>query len=186
MKAPLFLCLALLLPAAASATNPNFQYDYLDLEHLSMSPTNGKDGKGPAADFSYTVLDGVQFRAGYQRFTFDNSLLTGKDYDFGFTGEDGINDTTDIYTDVLYLNHSKAPASTGTESGYRIGIGLRHRAWQRVEVDGYVAHDFLDTSMNEVGVGLMVDATSWLAFGVAYAHDNTQTSTTALRLRLYF
>ena len=189
MKASALLLAALLAPATAFAVAPNFQYDYLDLGHVRLSPQNGQDGSGPFADLAYSILDTVQFRAGYQRL--DYGSLPGapsyKDYDFGFTGESALSDSTDIYTDLLYLNHPSGIVGTSatTDDGYRLAIGLRHRAWSRLEFDAWLAHDYLNVPANEVGLGVLVDATSWLALGASYAHANNQYNTLTLRLRLY-
>lgn len=184
------LLAVLLAPTTAFAVAPNFQYDYLDLGHVRLSPQGGQDGSGPFADLSYSILDAVQFRAGYQRLAYGNlpGAPSYKDYDFGFTGESALSDSTDIYTDLLYLNHPSGiiGTSAATDDGYRVAIGLRHRAWSRLELDTWLAHDYLNVSTNEVGVGVLVDATSWLALGASYAHANNQYNTLTLRVRLYF
>ena len=188
MKSPALLLFALLAPTAALADAPNFSYDYLDISHVDVSPDNGQSGKGPYGDLSYSIFDTVQARASYTRLDYSGSgSPTAKDYTLGFTGESRVSDSTDVYTDILYLNDRLTTAgAVNTQTGYRLAIGLRHRAMQRLEVDGYLAHNYLDTGSNEVGLGLLVDATSWLSFGLSYAHDSVYTNTTTLRVRLYF
>jgi len=185
---PLLLSACLLLaPLPALADTPNFKYDFLEVGHLSVSPQNGGSGSGGYADFAYSFIDSVQFLAGYSRPDY-GSNFSAKDYQLGIAGEDGIVDGTDVYTDILYVNHRNTVGNTiSTDDGYRLEVGLRHRTpWSRLELDGYLAHNYLAASSNEVGVGLLVDATSWLALGVAYSHDSQYTNTTSPRLRLYF
>ena len=189
MKTPALLLLATFVSTPAMATAPNFNYDYLDIGHISQSPDSGQSSKGPCADFSYSIFDSVQARASYTKLDYDSTAgsPTAKDYTLGLTGESPVSDNTDVYTDVLYMNDRiTASGVSTTQDGYRLAVGLRHRAMQRLELDGYLAHNFLNTPTNEVGVGLLFDATSWLSFGLAYAHDNVYTSTTTLRVRLYF
>ncbi len=179
----LCLCLA---PLPAFAVTPNFGYDYLDVGHVNVMPQTGGDGSSAFADLSYSLMDAVQGLAGYQKPSFGNGL-TSKDYYLGVAAEDGIDERTDVYTDILYLNRSnQTPQTTTTENGYRLEVGIRRRAWQRIEVDGWLAHNYLNNPSNEVGVGVLVDATSWLSVGLSYSHDSQFTNITSLRLRLYF
>jgi hypothetical protein len=181
----LLLC-ALLAPLPALADTPNFKYDWVELGRQSASPQYGADLSGPYANVSYTFLSGVQLHAGYGSLDL-GAGLTRKDYEVGFTGEDGIGESTDVFTDLLYLNH-RTDTGTGvtTDDGYRLAVGLRHRAWKLLEVDGWLAHNYLAQGSNELGLGALVDATSWLAVGFSYAHDSNQANTTLLRVRLYF
>ncbi|MGE5624386.1 MAG: hypothetical protein ACM3ZT_02440 [Bacillota bacterium] len=202
MKAYVFL-LCLLAPLPAFAASANFQYDYLDIGHLRLQPEGGSTGSGGFADLSYSVIDGVQFRADYASLSYPLAV-SYKDYSVGFTGEEPLNSQTDIFTDVLYVNDRYNHLGNYiSDDGYRLAIGFRHHpwAWDRLEVDGYLAHNFvgasygagagspsafLPQSSNEVGLGLMFNATSWLALGAVVARDSTHTETTTLRLRLYF
>ncbi len=180
------LLTALLAPAAALADTPNFKYDWLEVTHQSVAPQYGQSQSGPSGDLSYTFLSDVQVRAGYGRLDIGGGL-SQKDYTFGFTGEDGLNGNTDIYTDLLYLNHRVDTGGTvTTDDGYRLAIGLRHRPWSIVEVDGWLAHNYLTQGSNELGVGLTVDATSWLGVGFSYAHDSNYANTTTVFVRWYF
>ena len=189
LKTPALILLALCVSAPAMATAPNFAYDYLDIGHVSQSPDNGQGSKGLYADFSYSIFDSVQARASYTKLDYDSTAgsPTAKDYTLGLTGESPVSDSTDVYTDVLYMNDRiTANGVSTTQDGYRLAVGLRHRALQRLELDGYLAHNFLNAPTNEVGVGLLFNATAWLSFGLGYAHDTLYTNTTTLRVRLYF
>lgn len=186
MKPSALLLLALLAPTAALADAPNFKYDYLDLGHVDFKPDGGQSGTGAYADLSYSLIDDVQIRAGYTHLSYPGNQ-SAKDYTIGFTGESPLNDTTDVYTDILYLNDRITTAGVGsTQTGGRLAVGVRHRALQRLEVDADIAHSTLGSSSNEVSVGLLVDATSWLSFGLSYTHDSLYNNTTTLRARLYF
>jgi hypothetical protein len=179
------LCL-LLAPLPALASTPNFDYDYLDVGHVNVSPQTGGSGSSAFADVSYSFMDAVQILGGYQRPEYPRGV-SSKDYDLGVAAEEGIDDRTDVYTDILYLNQrDQTLKSITTEDGYRLEVGVRHRAWQRIELDGWLAHNYLNAPSNEVGVGLLVDTTSWLSVGLSYSHDSQFTNITSLRLRLYF
>lgn len=189
MKPPALLLIALLAPLPALADAPNFNYDYLDLGHVNLSPNGGQSGKGPYADLSYSVFDGIQARASYTHLDYSTAPFgtAAKDYTLGITGETNVADGTDVYTDILYVNDRVTSQGTSaTENGYRLAVGMRHRMARRLELDAYLAHSYLNTPDNEVGVGLMFDTTSWLSFGLSYAHDSQYDNTTTLRVRLYF
>jgi hypothetical protein len=189
VKTPALLLIALFVSAPAMANAPNFSYDYLDIGHVSQSPDNGQSSKGPYADFSYSIFDSVQARASYTKLDYDSTAgsPTAKDYTLGVTGESQVSDSSDVYTDVLYMNDRITTNGVSTtQDGYRLAIGLRHRAMQWLELDGYLAHNFLNTPTNEVGAGLLFNATSWLSLGLGYAHDSSYDNTTTLRLRFYF
>lgn len=192
MKLSVWVLALGLLPAAAQASG--FDYDYLDLghEHVKVQTNpNGLsgDGSGSFADFSYTVFDGIQFRGRYDSLKFSSPAdYSAKDYNVGVTGESQVNDNTDVYTDILYLNnhYSSSRPVPLTDNGYRLAVGLRHKAWDRLELDGYLAHNYLTLAGNEIGAGFMFNATSWLAMGGNYSHDSNYNNITSLRLRLYF
>lgn len=202
MKARALLLLALLAPVAAEAASANFQYDYLDLGRTRLQPDGGTSGSGPFLDLSYSLIEGIQFRGSYASLKFPGGV-SYKDYTLGFTGEEPITPTTDVYTDLLYVNDRYDNlGSFVSDNGYRLAIGLRHHPWglERLEFDGYVAHNFLGVSgtgaasptaflpqsTNEVGVGALFDATSWLSLGLTVARDSSQAQTTTLKVRLYF
>ena len=183
------LMIALLAPLSALADTPNFNYDYLDVGHLGVSPQSGQSGKGAYADLSYSIFDELQLRASYQHLDYSTTPFgtTGKDYTLGITSESRVSDGTDVYTDVLYVN--QRTASTGivtTENGYRLAVGMRHQLVQQLELDGYLAHNYLNAPTNEIGASLLFNATSWLSLGAGYAHDSLYNNTTTLKLRLYF
>lgn len=202
MKASTLLLAILITPATASAMAPNFQYDYLDLGHVRVQPEGSNAGSGPFADFSYSIIDGIQFRGSYSTVSYPLAVKYNN-YAVGLTGEDRLNDTTDVYTDVLYVNDRYNHLGTFvSDDGYRLTIGLRHHpwGWEHIELDGYVAHNFIGASYggagsqstflpqtsNELGVGALFNMTSWLSLGLVLARDSTHTETTTLKLRLYF
>ena len=186
VKLPALVLIALLAPTAALADQVNFRYDYLDLGHVSQSPQTGNNATGPYGDLSYSIMDGLQLRASYERLDLGGGTK-GKDYSLGVTAESRVNDTTDVYTDVLYVNDQLTNLGISTTAnGYRLAVGMRHRLPYGFELDGYLAHNYLDTPSNEAGLGVLYDATSWLSLGLGYAHDSSYTNTTTLKLRFYF
>ena len=193
----------LLLPLPAFADTHVFDYDYLDLGHTRYQADGGTAGSGGYADLSLGVLDDVQLRAGYTSLSFPLGV-SYKDYDLGISGESAINEYTDIYTDVLYLNDRFDHLGNHvTDDGYRVAVGLRHRPYkiQWLEVDGWLAHNwmsatasptggsqqaFLPQSATEIGAGIMFQPIHWLSFGLSYAHAINSGNTTSLRVRFYF
>lgn len=189
MKPSALFLLALLAPAAALADNPNFKYDYVEAGHLNLSPQNGQNGKGNYVDLSYSIFDGVQVVGSYARLNYDSTpgSPTAKDYSFGFAGESRLTDDTDAYTDVLYVNDQvDTQGVSTTDNGYRLEVGLRRALTAWAELDGFLAHDYVKTADNEIGLGVMFDPVPWFAVGLSYAHNNAYINTTTLRLRLYF
>ena len=186
VRASALLLTILLAPLPALADNTVFSYDYLELGHQRVEPQNGDSGNGTYADLSYTVLDKIQIRAGYARLTYPLGL-SYKDYSLGLSGESALTASTDVYTDLLYLNNRLDQTGvTSTDTGYRLAIGLRHKAWDWLETDAYLAHNYLTVPSNELGVGLWVTPLPWLAVGAGYSHDSEYTNIASLRLRLYF
>lgn len=189
VKPSALLLLSLLAPAVAFADTPNFKYDYLEAGHLNVSPQSDQNGKGNYVDLSYSIFDGVQLVGSYARLNYDSTpgSPTAKDYTFGFAGESNLMDGTDAYTYVLYVNDQVDNQSvTTTENGYRLEVGLRRALTNWAELDGFLAHDYVKTADNEIGLGVMFDPMPWLAVGLSYAHNNAYTNTTTLRLRWYF
>lgn len=189
MKPSTLVLLVALAPAAALADNPNMKYDYLEAGRLNVSPQTDQNGTGPYVDLSYSIFDGVQITGSYARLSYDSSpgKPTAKDYSFGFSGESPLDEDTDVYTDVLYLNDQTDTGGVhATDNGYRLEIGVRRALKPWVELDGFLAHDYVNTPDNEVGLGVMFNPLPWCAVGVSYAHNNAYINTTTLRLRLYF
>ncbi|MGH8371616.1 MAG: hypothetical protein ACRETO_02635 [Gammaproteobacteria bacterium] len=189
MKLPALLSVCLLLiPAIAWAGN--FNYDYAELDYQHTDPQVGEATKGPALQFSYTILDkDVQLLVGYARLDTPATPadINNHNYWIGLRGENAFGDSTDFYTDILYLNDratSQAPASTA--NGYRLLLGMRHEFTSRLEFNGSLAHDYLDQSNNEVAIGLVFNVTHYLAAGLSYAHDSLRNNTVTLRVRAYY
>ena len=178
----------LLIPVAAWAGN--FDYDYVELDYQHISPQQGEATKGPDLQFSYTISDrDVQLLAGYARLDTPATPtdITNHDYWIGIRGENSFSEDTDYYTDLLYLNNrTDFRGAVSTDVGYRLLLGVRHRATARIELDASLAHDYLTRNANEASIGLLFNATSYLAVGLSYAHDTLYANTTTLRLRASF
>ncbi|MGB9430300.1 MAG: hypothetical protein WCC11_10595 [Gammaproteobacteria bacterium] len=185
MKIPVCLLgCVLLCPVLALAADP-FNYNYLELGYQNQSPQNGSTIKGPDLALSYTVYSQLQVVGGYAHLT--QPLVTGNNYYFGIRGENTFGTATDFYTDILYLNqHISSQGAGSTDNGYRLALGLRHLFSRWVEFDGSVGHNWLNQSSNDATVGLLFNATSWLAAGVSYSHSSATNNTTSLRVRFYY
>lgn len=187
LSALLSACL-LLVPVVTWAGN--FNYDYAQLDYQHIDPQLGGTSKGPDLQLSYTIPDmGVQLLAGYARL--DTSAtpadISKHNYWIGLRGENGFGDSTDFYTDILYLNNRASfQGSVSTENGYRLLVGMRHKVTTRIEFDGNLAHDYLDQSSNEAAIGLIFNAMRHLAVGLSYAHDSLHNNTATLSLRFYY
>jgi len=203
VRSTVLLLGALSAPFTALADAPNFQYQYLEVGHQHIGLDHGPSGTGPYVDLAYTVVDSVQLRASYASISYPMGV-SYKDYSVGFTGEDPISDSSDVFTDVLYVNDRyDYLGKYVSDDGYRLAIGIRQRPWklQNLELEGWLARNFLGTTQasgsgsqqaylpqasNEIGVGALYDATGWLALGLRFSHDSQYTNTTSLRIRLYF
>lgn len=185
------LCLltcALLCPALALAADP-FPYQYVELSYQHQAPQNGASIKGPGVDIAYTVLPTLQVRGGYARLNAATPLssTTYDDYFVGIRGESNYDETTDFYTDILYLNDRRRYlGASHTDNGYRVALGMRHLLTPWLEFDGSLGHNWLDRASNDVTVGLLVNATGRFAVGVNYSHSSVTGNTAGLLLRAYF
>ncbi|HET7395797.1 MAG TPA: hypothetical protein VFK12_05120 [Gammaproteobacteria bacterium] len=184
----LSLACLLLLPLTAWAGN--FNYDYAELYFQHSTPQVGESSKGPTLDLSYTMTSmGVQLLAGYASLDTPATPteINNHNYWLGLRGENSFGDSTDFYTDILYLNdQTNAHGNTSTTDGYRLVLGLRQQIIPQLEFDGSLAHDYLAQSNNEAAIGLLFNATSYLAVGISYAHDSLHNNTSMLRLRVYY
>jgi len=182
------LCCLLLCPVMAVASDP-FNYNYVDLGYQHQSLTDSSTSKGPELALSYTLWSQLQAVAGYARLDTSApvSNTTNDNYYVGIRGENTVGDSTDFYTDILYVdNHTSYQGVGSTNNGYRLALGLRHLLNNRVEFDGSLGHNWLDQSSNDATIGLLFNATSWLAVGLSYSHSSLTSNTSSLRLRLYF
>jgi hypothetical protein len=178
----------LLCPGLALAADP-FNYDYVELNYQHQSLNDGYTAKGPGLDIAYTVWSQIQLVGGYAHLNASAPVsdMTNDDYYAGIRGESNFNDSTDFYTDILYLNnHSSYQGMSSTDDGYRLALGMRHLFSHWVEFDVSVGHNSLTQSSNDATAGLLFNATSWLAVGVSYTHDSVTNNTSSLRLRAYF
>jgi len=186
-----FACLvgcALLFPVMVLAADP-FNYDYADLGHLHQSLADGATATGPDMEVSYTIWNQLQVVGGYARLDTSAPLsdIINDNYYAGIRGESNFTDSTDFYTDILYLNNRASyQGMNSNDNGYRLALGLRHLFNRWIEFDGSVGHNSLNRSSNDATVGLLFNATSWLAVGVNYSHNGVTNNTSSLHLRIYF
>lgn len=180
-----FCCCALLCPLAAVAAD-SFDYNYAELgyQHQTVS---GATLKGPEVDFSWTAYNQLQIIGGYSQLTASSPDISNHGYSLGIRGDSSFSEQTDFTTDILYLyNRNTVFGSGSTDNGYRLALGFRHLFNQWLELDGSAGHDWLNQSSNDVGLGLRVNASAWLAAGLSYSHNNVTGNTAKLSLRFYF
>ncbi len=178
----------LLCPALALAASP-FNYDYVEINYQHDSLGDGSTANGPGLAVAYTVWSEIQLVGGYARLNTSAPVsdITNDDYYAGIRGESNFTDSTDFYTDIFFLdNHSSYQNTNSTDSGYRLALGMRHLFSRWVELDISAGHNYLNQSSNDGTVGLLFNATRWLAVGVSYSHNSIINNTGSLRVRAYF
>jgi hypothetical protein len=186
-----FACLlgcALLFPIKVLAADP-FNYDFVNLDYQHQSLDNGSTSKGPGVDVSYTVWNQLQLVGGYARLNTPapGTDITNNNYYIGIRGESNFTDSTDFYTDILYLNNrADYQATRTTDDGYRLALGMRHLFSRWVEFDLSAGHNSLTQSSNDGSLSLLLNATSWLAVGFNYTHNSVTNNTGSVSLRVYF
>ncbi|MGH8280498.1 MAG: hypothetical protein ACRETQ_13195 [Gammaproteobacteria bacterium] len=182
------LVAALLCPAATLAADP-FGYQYVELGYLNQSPQSGATIKGPGLGVAYTIFPDLQVLGGYAHLDAATpiSSTSYNDYVVGVRGESSYTDTTDFYTDLLYLNNRQSYLGNhSTDNGGRVALGMRHLFLPWLEFDGSVGHNWLTRSSNDITVGLVINATGGFAVGVNYSHNSATNNTAGLLLRTYF
>jgi Outer membrane protein beta-barrel domain len=187
ISAALLSCV-LLCPVMAFAADP-FNYDYVEANYQHNSPDTGTTAKGPGVAVAYTIWSEIQLVGGYARLDASAPVsdITYNNYYAGIRGESNFNESTDFYTDVLYLNNRTEYQSTSTtNTGYRLAVGMRHLYSRWIELDITAGHNSISQSSNDGTIGLLVNATSWLAVGVSYSHNSVTNNTSSLRVRAYF
>ena len=182
----LLCCCALMCPVTAMADS-SFRYNYAELGYQHQTVPANTTLKGPALDFSWTVYNQLQIIGGYNRFTASAPDISNDDYSVGIRGDSSFSEQTDFTTDILYLhNRESVLGSTSTDNGYRLALGFRHLFNQWVELDGSLGHNWLNQSSNDANLGLLFNATSRLAAGISYGHNNVTGNTAGASVRLYF
>lgn len=182
----LLCCCALLFPLTALAAG-NFNYNYAELGYQRQATPGGPALNGPALDFSWTAYNELQIVGSYDRFTQSSLDISYGNYSIGIRGDSSFSEQTDFTTDILYLdNRATVSGASSTDNGYRLAFGFRHLFTPRVELDGSIGHNWLTQSSNDVSLGLLFNATAWLAVGLGYSHNGVTGNTASARLRLYF
>jgi len=178
----------LLFPVIAWAADP-FNYDYVEANYQHQSLYDGSTANGPGLAVAYTVWSELQLVGGYAHVSTSapiSDIINDNSY-AGIRGESNFTDSTDFYTDILYLNnHASYQGMSSNNDGYRLALGMRHLFSQWIEFDVSVAHNSVNQSSNDGTAGLLFNASSWLAVGVSYTHNSATNNTSSLRLRAYF
>lgn len=178
----------LLCPTVALAADP-FNYNYVEINYSHQSLNNDSTANGPGIEAAYTVWSELQLIGGYAHLSTSAipSDITNNNYYAGIRGESNFNNSTDFYTDILYLNNRISYQSTNsTDTGYRLALGMRHLFSSWVEFDASFGHNYVNQSSNDGTVGLLFNVNSWLALGVSYTHNSVTNNTSSLRVRAYF
>lgn len=166
------------LPMMAAAED--FDYTYLEVGYVSTEIDLGPldvDGDGLGVRGSYGFGNDLYAFVGLadQEFDFD---VDGTQLSFGMGWHHGLNEMADLLAEVSYVSVDlESPFSAADEDGFGLGLGLRGRVWENIELEAgidYVDLDDSDTSLsfdgryyfNEtvaVGGGLSFsdDATGW-------------------------
>lgn len=187
MKSIRALCLCALLAPITAVAAGSFNYNYAELGYQRQAAPGGSSLTGPDLNFSWTVYQQLQIVGGYAHLAASAPDISNNDYSAGIRGDTSFSDQTDFTTDILYLNNRTTTAgSSGTDNGVRLALGFRHLFNPLVELDGSLGHDWLDLASNDIGLGLLFNATSRWAAGLSYRHSSTRGNTASLRVRIYF
>ena len=154
------------LPAAAA----DFDYSYLDLAYSKLSNdfvTSG--GNGYQLDGSWGLgSSGFALEAAYKHNQFGNRSFPGttfklQDVRFGAAYHASLSSNLDFVThadyvsakttldDALVTVHGSPYVIDQSDSGYLVGVGLRVRVLDALELDAFVDHD--DTGFNQHRLG---------------------------------
>lgn len=170
MKLKSLLCAGALLPIAAFAQS-DFNYTYVEVEYLDTDYDNLGDDSGFGLKGSIELTDMIYLLGEYQ--TYDDTDLDL--WSIGGGVRWNLQPELDLTADLSWV---EADAGPFDDDGFQLGIGLRARVHDAIEVDAGIRHvdldngseTFLDlggryylTETVAVGLGLDVsdDTTTW-------------------------
>lgn len=187
MKLALVFCCCVLLYPLTTLAAGSFNYNYVDLGYQHQVAPGEPTLTGPNLDLSWTVYNELQIIGGYGQLSASSPDVSNHDYSIGIRGDTSFSEQTDFTTDILYLyDRSTISGNTGTDNGYRLALGFRHLFNQWLELDGDLGHNWLNQSSNDASLGLLFNATSWLATGLSYSHNGITGNTANVSVRFYF
>lgn len=199
--------LALLLPLAANAATPS--YNYLDLSYSKQSEDGLSGGKGYLLGGSYAIAENWFLGASYGHNSFDSNGFGGL-FTQSYTVFGGlrlpITDAVDFVGRLGYANdHVKngdvtmfgitVPGGSDTKSGYTLGVGIRAMVLDQLELNafvdhdnaGAVSHDHVNNTETVGSVGALYRFSPSYGLGLSYRHSNQDgTNLWLLTGRWYF
>jgi len=171
-----------------SAQAADFSYDYIDGSYERY------DLDGPDADIfrlsgSYELSSNYNIIAEYATGDIDNPT-GGSDLDFdegviGLGYHTGISQATDLTVNVKVISRDTDLA--GDDTGYGLGVGVRHMLTDRIEVDGNI--DFVDVNDNQdtaVKVGARYYFNEAISTGLSYSTSSDDVDIVSAGIRWDF
>lgn len=181
--------LLLLSSTAALAEGPSYSYIQASYQEVDVDLGGGLDADGDGfavagsvdineswyvfADFSSAELEDV----------IDVDLLS-----VGVGWHSAINDTTDWYASLAYVDAEVGAGGFGSvsDSGFGLGLGLRGMVSPQMELTGSINYDdYGDDGQTSFGAGLWYTITGNLALGLN-AEFGDDITTYGAGIRLYF
>ena len=133
------LLTALLFGMAAQQLHANgFNYNYVEGQYVKSS-MNNVDGSGYAIAGSVALNNNVALNAGYSNDSYDYDIDTNG-YNIGLTYHVPITDVTDILfnASLEQSEYSQPLIGSDDDTGYSIGVGIRHKVASAVELNASV------------------------------------------------
>ena len=176
---------------AGSATNSHaadFKYNYVEGAY-EIIDLNGPDADAARLIGSYEITPQLNVVGEYATGNIDNPA-GGSDLDYqeaaiGLGYHTGIAPKTDFTANVKVVNQDTD--LTGNDTGYSVGIGLRHMLMDKLEVDADI--DYIDVNKDDdtrLKVGARYYINETISAGVGYSASDKDVDTVSGNIRWNF
>ena len=149
---------ALCLTAPAFAENSSFDYSFLDLGYTDIQyDDSDTDADGFGVRGSFKLTDNLNLIGSFGTGGVDDFDIDVKKYTIGAGLHWPLNRNLDILTTLNYINiDTDLPFGGADDEGVQIGVGLRGRLAEQLELTGGLTHTELDYGGNDTSptVGL--------------------------------
>lgn len=176
MKTNKLLIIGALLPLTGIAQE-RLDYTFVEVSYLDAERDVGPfdaDGDGLALKGSLSLTDSIFAFAGYS--TYDYGALDADSYDIGAGMRWALQPELDLFADVSWVHAEiDTPFGGDDDDGLGLGVGLRSRVHQDIEVQGSIRHVALDDSNTYLSLAGRYYFTDDVAvgFGLDFDDDNT-------------
>ena len=172
----------LLTASMAHAQKAPFSYNYLELGYFNgkqaprYSSGADNDATGYGVGGSVSLNDDIfllgEYSDGAEKDVGGDNKRAA--YSLGIGGRLSAGKQTDLTANVLYKNWKFSGGQTGTNTGYEIGLGLRHAATDMLELHGGVSVTMMESGNYQntgFSAGLRYKLADKVSLGVAYTSD---------------